>query len=1774
MRGLLDPVTQAKIDAFASRRRQLILIRGTCAVLSILLGTMTLLAVADYFILMPDGIRYVLSGLAYASAIAGAWYTCARLVWRSLDPRELARLIEQVRPDLREDLLSAVELGDESSAQKWESVEFRELLQESVARRVRTVDVREVLSFRRISRWVGAAAGISVLVLGLTLIPGFRYDHLLMRSLLPMANFERVSRVKIRVVEPNPAERVVPQGDVVAVKVRLEGPEVKHVYLETFPKGKRSERVEMVLAGSREFESAVAVGREGVEYRIRAGDALTRKYLLSSVARPEAISFRKSYEYPAYAKRTARVVDEDNGDLAELEGSVCDLEITVNQEVREARLAIERAGKSFELALEPSGEPRKLRTRIPINASGTYRVHLVSASSGFENKFSPQYEIRSMPDLVPRVVLEEPAEDLIVPPDDVIAIKGVARDDLGIRRVVQAVRINQNEWMETPLAEESGAEVQVSRMWDLYDLKVQPGDRVVTKLVAVDLKGNRAESSPVHFTITARGFDPNRLVPLVAKQALYAELVQLREAVQAYRSRLDEVRKAGAEELGLQQALASAAGDAEKVLQECDQAEARAKAAARLARPGREGSDLIQVARLLRRVKDEALPASKAALDRQAPDEAQRAADRAVAAAAAAQDAYRELLASEESIAALNDGIDLLRDQLALHRQFEGARRINDPKAFERLARRQGVAAAQIEILEGLLGTLSKRAEDSQAKRAARLKEQLAKSRTTLSAALQKAADASIEGPSRAMHGTVDQVLRAIHEMEHALDRRGLQARERLVKEAGPSWNDVRETAELMRLLAELQAKPERGEEIRRREKDLSDRSLLRWKAARAQLEARAGMEESRRDADPFWVADVSLAGRAAQAVLDLHRAQPEGAKSRETLLVIEKAVRTLEAGHLLWELAQNLRTQAESDRWHGSAVDASTRSPKEWDWMDARMKDLSAEFRGAELSTETLKDLERSWQGLPGDQVRREMRERHRYGRPVQPVARVLERLSVDVARLTAQIQPAMEEARKALRALVPSLPQRLAQLSEAARTLRKKTDQLADQAPQSEASQTKPEAGKLLDNQQGLDAQIDDVMAELRRDANVQDLFTEQGRERARDADDAVAMLRQAPPKAEDMLRQAAASQQAQAQEHALNQAAEQQGKLADALKTLADHYDNLAKNKPEETRSELRKAEEQLGIKEQLDQQYAQMERLAELAQQPQQDALKDALKEALKSNEAMQRELERLTQNALDRAEAALQQAAQMEQQAAQNQTAKAEQQKGLPESAKKLAEEARRMAAQDVPKVAQEAQKAQANAAQQPLEDAKRDLNEGAQAVPQNFDNLNEAAKGLDKAAQEFNEAAADLRRAQQAAQAQANQAQQQAQKEMQQAQQAQQKAAAENQQAQQAQQAAQQAQQAARNAQQAAQQQPQNPAAQQAAQRAEEASAKAQQNAQKKAQQAQAAQQAVQKENAEAQAAQQMVQAAQQAAQSAGQEAQDAAELARQAQGLAQQARQAAQADMAQATQQQAEVAKALEGAQRDLQQAAQNEAAQSDAQSAQALEQVAQGVQAANQNQVQAAQQAAQEGSAQKAAQTAQAAQQAIEAQAQALAQARGRDVQTPPASASGMPDGALADAAAEFLAQALNALNAEGQTPSGQQPGQPQPGQAPQGQPGQQGEQGQGQGEAAQQALASAAQAQAQAMRQGRTPGQAQQGQGQQPGQNPLSQSQTPGKGASVDAGQLPEGAVPNALLKAGEWGKLPPRLARDLMESQREGVSGEYRHMVETYFRVIAERARDKR
>jgi phage shock protein A len=57
-------------------------------------------------------------------------------------------------------------------------------------------------------------------------------------------------------------------------------------------------------------------------------------------------------------------------------------------------------------------------------------------------------------------------------------------------------------------------------------------------------------------------------------------------------------------------------------------------------------------------------------------------------------------------------------------------------------------------------------------------------------------------------------------------------------------------------------------------------------------------------------------------------------------------------------------------------------------------------------------------------------------------------------------------------------------------------------------------------------------------------------------------------------------------------------------------------------------------------------------------------------------------------------------------------------------------------------------------------------------------------------------------------------------------------------------------------------------------------------------------------------------------------------------------------------------------------------------------------------------------------------------------------------------------------------------------------------------------------------------------------------------------------MDAGELP---ILEKTVEDDGWGKLPPKLAKDLMEAKRERVSENYRSQVQAYFQAMSNKAR---
>ena len=202
----LDTRTADKIQQFAQRRRRLILLRGLCALVTF--GIIALIAISfvDYLLFLPDCARYAMTTVAYVGTAVALYFTTIRYLSHRAGMKELARLFESASPELRDYLLSAVELADHDKDHGMDSSEFRQMLQEDVATRIGELKIESVLPTRLIVRWLQVGAGVFAVMLVLFAIPKLKFGKLMLRAAVPVANVERVSDIEIRVIEPNPAE--------------------------------------------------------------------------------------------------------------------------------------------------------------------------------------------------------------------------------------------------------------------------------------------------------------------------------------------------------------------------------------------------------------------------------------------------------------------------------------------------------------------------------------------------------------------------------------------------------------------------------------------------------------------------------------------------------------------------------------------------------------------------------------------------------------------------------------------------------------------------------------------------------------------------------------------------------------------------------------------------------------------------------------------------------------------------------------------------------------------------------------------------------------------------------------------------------------------------------------------------------------------------------------------------------------------------------------------------------------------------------------------------------------------------------------------------------------------------------------------------------------------------------------------------------------------------------------------------------------------------------
>ena len=1307
----LRPATHEALQQFRLRRQHLLQTRALLCGIAIALTAFTVIAVLDRVWFMPDVIRPWLSLLVYAGATFAAWKVAWRFIAQGKGKEGTARLIESAEPALHERLLAAVELADpRDGANVKDSVEFREKLQDDVASAVEGIDWTKKLPTRTLKPWFIAAGSVAGVILVLCCIPGLNMRGFLARAVLPFANLERPASVKIRILEPVQANALAPIGSEVPLIIETEGPKPALATLEFQIEGSKPRRTELSGVGATRFEGVVPVGQTDVRYRIHAADAITPWRTLSARARPRIVEFTKTVVPPAYSGWQETKLTEDHGDLEALDGSIIKLTLKTNQPVSQSDIVINPDLTEKITTAVKTDANGLLTTDIPIKAAhGSWQIALKSQETGFTNEESTPWRITTIPDLPPTAQINEPGEQIELLPDEAVRLAGMTTDDVGLGSVKLAHAINGANWTERDLPfTKSAKEAPVQTLLPLAPLGVKTGDALLIKLIAIDLKGQKAESPPVRVIILEQTIDPRQREWAESQRRLAQRAERLNEQTQELRKDLEKVRKTernarkdpNAAKNEAENAVASAQEKLEQVKAQTEELWNALKEASRDAPNQLDAAEAQLLGERLAQMRREQLPEleqlNSDAIEN--PEQLKRVASEAAASTNNIADAARAFAARDTAKIAAQESQQLQRQSKMLTENALPANR--DAEQRPKWQEQQRALMAQARTLQKDLQQLDETQQGRNRGQLQDVDKKITETSSDLASSLDKPEQTKspehLYGASDNLRNRLQQAADVSRNIAEQTANEAAQRREQLARLDNPALAKLEEAKNSLAIAENAARDPRQNKRNDRDGLTPAEKAEKQLAEAAKQLQDQAELREQNQATNTQAALDMNRASRAAD---ELARQTAEAKKiplpSPEEA---EKARRSNAPPSAATKAMENLKQQAEQLAQATRALEADALAQDAAQALEAaqteamqpqNQQDLAQAAAQAKAAAEALQQIPekinrariaeamqktdpqaannlRQAAQQASDASRNAAEQNKNLAREAaqqqpgqqlnnQPAQQATADAQKKANELAAQLQPQVDAARAQLAALTPEVSEMMKRVAEDLTKTQKETQTAANDAKAEKPVEKVAEKAQELRPEAAANAEkMTALQAALRQEANAANLAQKPEAQMSRTADVALAQMQQKSPQIAQNLKQAAQATQSQPQAQNLQAAADAQQQTAQALQQLAQNMQKAEQGEQLTVADQaaMQKMEQELGVQEPLDEAYQRAQELAEMAKDATQNpqAVLEALEKELPKNPSMKKALAETAKNTAQQAEQAV---AKETQQAVQN-----------------------------------------------------------------------------------------------------------------------------------------------------------------------------------------------------------------------------------------------------------------------------------------------------------------------------------------------------------------------------------------------------------------------------------------------------------------------------------------------------------------------------------------
>ena len=566
-----------KLAELESHIRQLALVKGIGSTLAVAAICVGLGLLVDISLDLPTALRISLLVGACLATLITFFLLVWRPFWKQHADVDLAAAVERANPQLKESLISCIELYDDRIP---ESERGSQLMREMAARQAlqlaSPIDFCEAVPTRPAHRMATGALVAWALLL-LPLIMPSSYRLLMARFFSPWLNHDRVASFWFDV---EAGDRVVARGSDVAITAHLRGIEKNLPDTATLTwhdrNGETDSRRLDLDPESKTYATTIPHVMQGFQYALSGGGNRSRTYNIEVVDAPAITSFQLEVQPAAYSGYPAAILDGPGAQISVLEGSRLKWRLTFNKPMKSAELlwttndpqlvSAKDASKSGS-NVQPAQSKEIAATEPDAEAIG-FKLTANGMAATWESQPEQQgwfrFVIRDEHDLTngiettrhllvvadqpPTLRLSSPASD-VAQPSDVIPVEVHATDDLGVAGLELHYEVDQSRQgiVRCPEPQLGKPVVDYTFSMQLSNLHVKDGELVNYRVRAVDERPNPGPnetwSERFVIRIDSKAKPPGTQELAAEHDQLKEHLKQLRQATAENQLRVKTLRE-------------------------------------------------------------------------------------------------------------------------------------------------------------------------------------------------------------------------------------------------------------------------------------------------------------------------------------------------------------------------------------------------------------------------------------------------------------------------------------------------------------------------------------------------------------------------------------------------------------------------------------------------------------------------------------------------------------------------------------------------------------------------------------------------------------------------------------------------------------------------------------------------------------------------------------------------------------------------------------------------------------------------------------------------------------------------------------------------------------------------------------------------------------------------------------------------------------------------------------------------------------------------------